>query len=318
MGSISFGSLRQGFTSEEAAMLILGIDELTIRMFKQADPSYQTVGEPLLLGEIDTSQLIAFKEITAALEQELESKAYRGQSSCLEFYEIVEWDTYEEQRINFQGSTISKQSLAAWCFQRGIETDAFGSLPIINPPESLSDSSQSEVIEELQNRIRSFEDTYETEMAAWIDFFTAMEEAESYIKDVRHSAHPVNIESLNAVLSFFTKLEVGAESTKRVIKDIKKLDEIQQELTAVTQENYDLKSDLANSLSQSEKLTSREKTTLLNTIGGLLEIIKSRTRLNQEAVIRELTSSYPTVPGLKESTLKQKFSEAKKILKNHI
>lgn len=63
-------------------------------------------------------------------------------------------------------------------------------------------------------------------------------------------------------------------------------------------------------------INERERRTLLNIIGALLELIKSPRpgRETNAAVIAELIENYDDKDGIKERTLKDKFAEAKRSL----
>lgn len=63
-------------------------------------------------------------------------------------------------------------------------------------------------------------------------------------------------------------------------------------------------------------LGQRERTTLLNVIGALLELVKNPRdgRTSDAAVIRELLACYEDRPGISKPTLEAKFAEAKRSL----
>ena len=60
-------------------------------------------------------------------------------------------------------------------------------------------------------------------------------------------------------------------------------------------------------------LSTRERSTLLNIIGVLLEKYSKK----DEPLIDEIQQAYPTVPGLKRRTLQEKFAEARRSLKSN-
>lgn len=66
------------------------------------------------------------------------------------------------------------------------------------------------------------------------------------------------------------------------------------------------------------ELRPRERATLLNTIGALLELVQNPRpgRNSQEAVIDELVENYGEKPGIRKRTLAGKFADAKKSLRN--
>lgn len=72
----------------------------------------------------------------------------------------------------------------------------------------------------------------------------------------------------------------------------------------------------ANAPIVDKPLSDRERQTLLNTIGVLLELIKSPKpeRDSDAAVIVEMVANYSEKPGIKERTLQEKFAAAKKSL----
>lgn len=63
-------------------------------------------------------------------------------------------------------------------------------------------------------------------------------------------------------------------------------------------------------------LAPRERDTLLNIIGALVELIQTAKpgRDSDAAVIKELLDNYSDKPGIKERTLQGKFAEAKRSL----
>lgn len=66
--------------------------------------------------------------------------------------------------------------------------------------------------------------------------------------------------------------------------------------------------------------TPRERTTLLNIIGALLELIKSPKpgRDSDAKVIEELVAGYSDVAGISERSIQAKFAEAKRSLATHL
>lgn len=71
---------------------------------------------------------------------------------------------------------------------------------------------------------------------------------------------------------------------------------------------------------QAEKpLGSRERDTLLNIIGALVELIQTSKlgRDSETAVIKELLENYSDKPGIKERTLQEKFAAAKRSLRSN-
>lgn len=75
------------------------------------------------------------------------------------------------------------------------------------------------------------------------------------------------------------------------------------------QEIYKLESLLAGEINQ--ELTARERTTLLNIIGALLALHGGK----EAAVISQLLEKFPDKSGIKQRTLEDKFSQAKKSLR---
>lgn len=65
-------------------------------------------------------------------------------------------------------------------------------------------------------------------------------------------------------------------------------------------------------------LIDRERETLLNIIGALLELIKSpkNNRDSNAAVIKEMLANYSDKPGIKERTLQEKFAAATRSLQS--
>lgn len=63
-------------------------------------------------------------------------------------------------------------------------------------------------------------------------------------------------------------------------------------------------------------LSARERDTLLNIIGALVELIQTPRpgRDSDAAVINEMLSNYSDKPGIKERTLQEKFAAAKRSL----
>ncbi len=72
----------------------------------------------------------------------------------------------------------------------------------------------------------------------------------------------------------------------------------------------------ANDSVDAQSLAPRERTTLLNIIGALVELIQTPKsgRGSQAAVISELLANYSDKQGISRSTLEQKFAEAKRSL----
>jgi hypothetical protein len=62
--------------------------------------------------------------------------------------------------------------------------------------------------------------------------------------------------------------------------------------------------------SEEKQLEERERTTLLNIIGALLELLDQK----DEPTIGEILEKYPTAPGLKQRTLQKKFAAARRSL----
>lgn len=77
-----------------------------------------------------------------------------------------------------------------------------------------------------------------------------------------------------------------------------------------------LKSIVRESNGLENSLDRRERNTLLNIIGAMLELIKTPMagRDSDAAVIRELLDNYSDKPGIKERTLQDKFAAAKRSL----
>ena len=67
-----------------------------------------------------------------------------------------------------------------------------------------------------------------------------------------------------------------------------------------------------------KSLSTKERNTLLTTIGVLLELIQSPKpgRDSEAVVIEEMLQNYDEKPGISKRTLEQKFAEAKKILRS--
>jgi hypothetical protein len=67
-----------------------------------------------------------------------------------------------------------------------------------------------------------------------------------------------------------------------------------------------------------DRLSDRERTSLLNVIAALVELVKNHRpgRETDAAVIRELVAGYGDKPGISESTLSRRFPEAKRSLDN--
>lgn len=70
----------------------------------------------------------------------------------------------------------------------------------------------------------------------------------------------------------------------------------------------------------SKGLAPREKTTLLNIIGGLLELMTAHSSVwnNQAAIVQELLENYERCPGIAKSTIDSKFAEAKRSIKQNL
>ena len=75
--------------------------------------------------------------------------------------------------------------------------------------------------------------------------------------------------------------------------------------------------DLENLETNAKSLANREKVTLLNIIGVMLELMKSLKlgRNSDAAVIKEMIENYPEKQGISKRTLEEKFAAANKSLK---
>jgi hypothetical protein len=64
-------------------------------------------------------------------------------------------------------------------------------------------------------------------------------------------------------------------------------------------------------------LVPREREALLNIIGSLRHLLRDKLYDSDAEIINTLLTLYPQVPGISESNLKSKFSDAKKCLARH-
>ena len=73
---------------------------------------------------------------------------------------------------------------------------------------------------------------------------------------------------------------------------------------------------LAGSATKEKPLGTRERNSILRTIGGLLLVLESKGLSEAEAIRWLADNSYADLEGLSKSTLEARFSEAKKMLNN--
>lgn len=79
-----------------------------------------------------------------------------------------------------------------------------------------------------------------------------------------------------------------------------------------TSELIDFQKRMLGQQDQGEQLSDRERTTLLNTIGALLEQLDQKDAATIDAILEK----YPTAQGLKKRTLEEKFAAARRSLKS--
>jgi hypothetical protein len=128
----------------------------------------------------------------------------------------------------------------------------------------------------------------------------------------RHSAHGT-LKELNSPNDFLSwAKQLGMVLPEKLVQCVH-----------IQLENKNPKSQLSESRSpSSEELDERSKTTLLNIIGGLAELItqiangeqKPSLFKTQTNIVDTLVELYPNTPGIKPRTLNGKLSEAKKSL----
>lgn len=98
------------------------------------------------------------------------------------------------------------------------------------------------------------------------------------------------------------------------------VDELPQARATIEQQTAEIErlcAELASCHPPAEELAPRERTSLLNIIGALLELVRTprQGRDSDAAVIAELLDNYPEKQGIARSTLEAKFAEAKRSLR---
>lgn len=82
-------------------------------------------------------------------------------------------------------------------------------------------------------------------------------------------------------------------------------------VVAIIRENERLRAELHSRREREDKpLAPRERTTLLNVVGALLQL----SGVKESAIIDAVLTQHPEVPGLRERTLQKTFAEAKRSL----
>lgn len=95
--------------------------------------------------------------------------------------------------------------------------------------------------------------------------------------------------------------------------DDQTIDELRDEIAAKRMRIASLEHELAKKSETGSPIGNRERTTLLNIIGALLEKYVKK----DEPLIAEIQQEYPAIPGLKTRTLQEKFAEARRSLKSN-
>ena len=108
-------------------------------------------------------------------------------------------------------------------------------------------------------------------------------------------------------------IRVGAPPDLDESLDDKTIDELRDEIAAKRMRIAKLEHELAQKSGASQPLGGRERATLLNIIGVLLDKCVKK----DEPLIEEIQTDYPTVPGLRPRTLQAKFAEARRSLKSN-
>jgi hypothetical protein len=135
---IGFGSLRKGFTIEEAAIATVGSYILTISELEQkindlknAPPTF-SITLPLDAEEVDElfeheQLLVSILEVIAAFKSDIViiDGVYTG--TILKFLRLETYYDFQEEHIDYQTTLITRESLVTWCQQNKIPTTTFDS-----------------------------------------------------------------------------------------------------------------------------------------------------------------------------------------------
>jgi hypothetical protein len=148
-----------------------------------------------------------------------------------------------------------------------------------------------------------------TDLRTWIQKTYPDQKPKFLFDEVERSTHP----AINA--DTFRTLQADRDGLNaRIIKAEAWAKTIMAEKSELTRRN----DELAVQVTEMDPLDPRERTTFLNIIGGMLELIKSprKGRDSDAAVIRELLENYGERQGIKKSTLESKFADANRSIKD--
>jgi hypothetical protein len=102
-----------------------------------------------------------------------------------------------------------------------------------------------------------------------------------------------------------------------VVVDVEHLCILHEEMTRLERDVFSGNEEKASASPAGEPISPRERTTYLNIIGAMLELLQTPRpgRVSDAAVIRELEENYKDKPGIRERTLQDKFAAAKRSLR---
>ena len=102
-----------------------------------------------------------------------------------------------------------------------------------------------------------------------------------------------------------------------VVVNVEHLCLLHEEMTRLERDVFSDNGAKASVSPAGEPISPRERTTYLNIIGAMLELLQTPRpgRISDAAVIRELEENYKDKPGIRERTLQDKFAAAKRSLR---
>ena len=277
---ICFGALRKGFTVEEASKLILNLSDKDYSIiFKKFTDTIDAIPESLITpdsdeafdGLIDQLALIeklrgdvtefkesiaSINEVKVALEQELYAKSTSSHPTSLEFFSRA----YDElNKLDFNHTLITKESLHLWCIENGIKTHAFSS------PKAPSEHSIQDDNSLIEVRI---------DLEAVIDELTAKMELHQ-----SNASLPVSDALKTVIISLNNVVNTGSNAAKKIL----------EQASTATALGDELRNNQQIVLEQRAKIQELENSLLLAQSASKAENNHFRNNINKT----ELSSAHP-------------------------
>lgn len=158
---ISFGTLRKGFTTEQAAIVALKLNHKDIQAIQnevhKINSNVDLLSKHMDRADSLENMLVSIREIKESIELELNALTYRNRNTCLEFLSIKEEESQFERWINYSTSTVTRESLRLWFAENEITTEAFDPSVLKNESYQPSNPAQSAKIISLEKHIKELE-----------------------------------------------------------------------------------------------------------------------------------------------------------------